>query len=500
MIFLAAVFMAATSWAQNSFVTDSLDKYIVREMQKWQIPGLAVGIVKDGKVVLTKGYGYTDLTSKKQVNENTLFQIASNSKAFTGTSIALLHFQKRLSLDDKVTSWMHYFKLKDDYATTNATIRDMLTHRIGFETFQSDFLNWGCNLTRREIIYNMRNVNPANAFRAKYGYCNAGFLVAGEIIPLVTDSSWDDFVKYHFFVPLKMQRSTTVWKGIAIDDNACKPYTIADNKLVEMPYVNIDNLGPAASINSCVKDLANWLLMQLDSGKFEGKQVLPWKVLELTRTSQMLVGDQNSKLFPQKHFNTYGLGWFMEDYNGKKVISHDGGANGFVTTTCFIPELNLGITVLTNTDANSFYDALCAQIIESYMQLPYRNISELYYKTFANNANADQNQINAWRDEVKNTKQPTMQLSAYTGIFKNEVYGTVTVKEEKGMLKIYFQYHPQLVGNLAPMKDNRFLCTFSDPEYGVKVFPFETVGGKTTAVTITVNNFIDFFEYKFIKQ
>src|SRR6202008_1623407 len=169
-LLLLLLILSLHASAQNSFITDSLDKYINREMQKWQIPGVAVAVVKDGKVVACKGYGVKKTGNAEKVDENTLFQIAYNSKAFTGTALALLAHQKKLSLDDKVTKWLPYFKLNDSLASKDATVRDMLTHRIGFKTFQSDFLNWNCNLTRKEIITNMRNVKAFYPFRYKYGY------------------------------------------------------------------------------------------------------------------------------------------------------------------------------------------------------------------------------------------------------------------------------------------------------------------------------------------
>ena len=189
--------------AQNPFIKDSLDVYVMREMKCWKIPGMALAVVKDGKIVVMKGYGVRENGKDAKVDENTLFQIASNSKAFTGTALSLLSFQKRLSLDDKVNKWIKDYKLNDELTSREVSIRDLLCHRIGFETFQSDFLNWGSNLSRKELIYNMRKVKPVYGFRNKWGYCNAAFLTAGEVIPAVTDTTWDDFLKYHFFQPLK---------------------------------------------------------------------------------------------------------------------------------------------------------------------------------------------------------------------------------------------------------------------------------------------------------
>jgi CubicO group peptidase (beta-lactamase class C family) len=496
---LAFVFFFS-AFSQNSFMSDSLDTYIEREMKSWKVPGLAIAVVKDGKVVVSKGYGTRDVTKpNEKVDENTLFQIASNSKAFTATAVALLAHQKRMSLDDKVNRWIPDFKLKDPVANQDVRVRDLLCHRLGFETFQSDLYNWGGNQSRKEIITNLRNVDPVYSFRSHYGYCNAGFLTAGEIIPLVSDTTWDDFLCYNIFQPLKMTRTGTTWTWIQTEKNACLPYTLVDGKLEVMPFVNVDNLGPAASINSSVKDLSHWLLMQLDSGRYEGRRVIPFSVLQATRTSNTIVHDQNNPYFPSKHFQNYGLGWFLEDYNGKKIISHDGGANGFVTTTCIVPELNLGIVVLTNTDANNLFGAIRQQVIDAYMNLPYRDYSEFYRKRAVRGEQKEANDLKAERELVARKNKPELDLKSYAGNYHNAVYGDITIKEEKEKLNIYFSHHPKLIGHLEPRDKSTFLCTYSDPEYGVLVIPFTVKDNKVSSVTIRVNGFIDFMPYEFNK-
>ncbi len=500
-LFTSAIFLLTSyiSNAQPAFVKDSLDKFVEREMKRWNIPGSAVAIVKDGKIVALKGYGVRSTDKSEKVDENTLFQIASNSKAFTGTSIAMLELQKRLSLDDKITKWIPDFKLYDPLATEEVTIKDMLCHRIGFETFQSDFLNWNCNLSRKELISRMRNVKPTYSFRSHYGYCNTGFLVAGEIIPAVTDTSWDDYLKYHFFNPLKMVRTSTTYSTIVADQNACKPYTLVDDKLTLLPYANIDNLGPAASINSCVKDLANWLIMQLDSGKFESKSVVPFAALQMTRASSTIVSDMNPKY--GSNFQNYGLGWFLLDYYGNRVIRHDGGADGFVTTTCFVPNLGLGIVVLTNTDANAFYAALRTQILDAYMDKPFTNHSERIYKAVSANNKIENAEINKLKAEANKKAKSELSLDKYVGVYNNPVYGKLEVKNNaKTGLSIYFAHHPTLIGKLEPLGKNDFLCTYSIPTYGVKKINFNATDGKSSSVMITVNDFVDRMEYEFTKE
>ncbi|HKR06218.1 MAG TPA: serine hydrolase [Bacteroidia bacterium] len=488
------------AFAQIKFITDSLDKYIDREMQRWNIPGVAVSVIKDGKIIYMKGFGVREAGKPGNVDENTLFMIASNTKAYTATAICLLDYEKRLSLNDKITKWMPDFKLYDDLATREVTIRDMLCHRIGFQTFQSDFLNWGCNLTRKEVITNMRTVKPVFSFRSRYGYCNACFVTAGEIIPLATDTSWDDFLKHAIFQPLKMNRTTTQQSGIVKDNNAAKPYTIFDGKLTKLSYDSIDNLGPCGSINSCVKDISNWIVMQLDSGRFEGKQIIPFEVLKKTRTSNTIINDPNNPMFKSKHFHTYGLGWFLDDYEGRKIISHDGGADGFVTNTTFIPEENFGFTILTNTDANSFFIALRDQLIDAALNVPYRNYSQIYFSENEKNVSEQDAAIKAlWEKAAKNPK-PGLDLKNYTGKYSNEVYGEIEIKSELKNLRIYFSHHPNLRGHLFPLGENNFVCNYDPVSYGVKETTFKVKDGKVESVTLRVNDFIDFMPYTFKKM
>lgn len=486
------------SYAQNKFISDSLDTYINREMKRWNLPGCAVAVIYDGKVVSMKGYGVREVGKTAKVDENTLFQIASNTKAFTGTALALLDYQKRLSLDDKVTKYLPDFKLYDELAAREVTIRDMLCHRIGFSTFQSDFLNWDCNLTRKELIMNMRTVKPQHSFRSRYGYCNMGFVTVGEIVKTVSDTTWEDFLKAHFFIPLNMNRTTTRYTAIVGDSNAARPYTIIENKLTRIDYANIDNIGPCASINSCIKDISNWILMQLDSGKFNGKQVFPYSVIKQTVTSNMIVREPSGRI-PSNHFTTYGLGWQLEDMYGVKVVSHNGGANGFVTNTTIIPEWNAGFVILTNNDANSFYGALRQQLLNAMADQPYKNISEVYFVANEKANAEDQKRIDELRAKTKTKIVMDLPLDKFAGKYKNEVYGDMEIKKEKSGLMMYLSHHPRVVGVLDPVSPTEFMCTFSDPTYGIHSFPVKIESGSVRSITVKVNDFIDYLPYEFIK-
>lgn len=494
------LFVFADSFSQNAFISDSLDNYVNNALIQWNIPGAAVVIVKDGKVIVAKGYGVKEVNTNDKVDENTLFMIASNSKAFTATSLCLLEYQNKISIDDRVIKWMPEFRLYDSVITQYVTIRDLLCHRLGLQTFQGDFVNWSSNLSRKEIIYNFRNLKPVFDFRARYGYCNAAFLTAGEIIPVVTGKSWEEYVKENILDNLNMNRTFTSGKIMNTDENKTKGHSYYYDVLKTVPYDEVDNLGPAASICTCAKDIANWLLMQTDSGKFNGQQVIPYKVLAKTMAPNTPIGLNQSYLYKGiKHIRVYGLGWQVEDYDSRLLISHTGGVNGYVTSTCFLPEEKLGIAVFTNTDANYFYEALKYQIIESYLKIPYRNFSDIFYEGFLQNFNEEKKYYDEEMDIAHQNNKPELPLNEYSGKYFNPAYGNIEIENEEGQLYIHFSKHPFLVASLYPLKQNNFFGVYNHPGWGAKVIAFNVKEGKVLSVKIKVNDNIDFMEYDFGK-
>ncbi|MEN9569813.1 MAG: hypothetical protein RL172_1044 [Bacteroidota bacterium] len=482
-----------------SFVKDSLDIYVNRALQQWQIPGVAVAIVKNGEVVLMKGYGVKDLDTKEKVTENSLFMIGSNSKAFTGTAIAMLDAEKKLSLEDNVTKWLPTFALKNKAAGEMANVRDLLCHRIGFRTFQGDFTYWTSNLSRSQVIEKMSHINAAFPFRNKWGYTNASFVAAGEIIPQASGLTWEDFVTQKIFKPLEMNHTLALSKDFPGAKDKCTAYTLVDGHLVKIPHCQIDNLAAAGSIGSSVNDMSHWLMMQLDNGKYKGQQVIPAAAINETRRPASIMGN-NRPLYNTGHFRLYGLGWMLEDYCGKKIVSHTGGVNGFVTSVTLIPEEKLGIIVLTNTDQNSFYEALKWEIMDAYLGNTYRNYSNTYLGYQQQQTQEDAALYNKLADTAAMKNATALPLKNYTGNYFNEVYGNMEVVLEKGSLRMNFEHHPNMYAALQPLGNNRFYAIFSDPEFSKAVFPFEVTDGKVTAVTVKVADFIEYDAYVFTRK
>jgi CubicO group peptidase (beta-lactamase class C family) len=489
-------------YAQNDtvphFVKDSLDAYTEKALTDWQIPGVAVCVIKNGKVVVMKGYGVKELGTNDKVDENTLFMIGSNTKAFTATALAMLDNEKKLSLDDKVTKWIPEFKLDNKAAGEQAIIRDLLCHRIGFRTFQGDFTYWTSDLSRKQVIEKMSHIKAEYPFRTKWGYTNAAFLTAGEIIPRATGMSWEDFLKEKIFLPLGMKNTLALSKDFPSAPDRSSPHTIADGKLIRIPFCLIDNLAPAGSIGSSVNDMSKWVMALLNNGRLGDKQIIPGAAIDQTRTPNSILGNGGT-LYNHGHFALYGLGWFLEEYGGKKIVSHTGGVNGFVTSVTLVPEENLGIIVFTNTDQNAFYEALKWEILDAYLAFPYRNYSKVYLNFQQMQNRALEQKEQKMKDSSELHLKPALPFSTYTGKYFNNVYGNMNVVWESGELRMKFSHHPNMYAKLEPLGGNRFYAIFTDPEFSKAIFPFTVKDGKVKSVTVKVADFIEFNPYEFSK-
>jgi CubicO group peptidase (beta-lactamase class C family) len=499
-LFSFCILYSAFSFSQTpSFITDSLDSYIERGMRQWQIPGLAIAIVKDGKIVAMKGYGVREFGKEDKVDENTLFIIASNSKLFTGTSIAKLDFEGKLSLNDKVSKYIPWFRLYDSNATRMVNVRDLLCHRLGTKTFEGDFTFWDSNLPKDSIIWKMRYLKPSGEFRQDYGYCNSAFMTAGQILEKVTGQSWENYVQENILTPLGMTNTYMNTAGLAQRNNVASPHNNLFSNLTVIPFDQVDNLGPATSMVSCVKDLSKWLMLQLDSGRYEGKRILPWQVLQRTRTANTVVGSQRSAAFPM-HMRMYGLGVFMTDYAGRQVYWHTGGAFGLVTNVCFVPEEKLGITVLSNNDNQSFFEAVRYQVLDAYLGVPYTDRSKYQWGFFSIGKKQTDDELAKLKVRVDKKNQPEIKLEDFTGDYFNTVYGKITVAKSGDMLICHFQHHPDLIGYMEYMDNNEFRVTYSNIGYGIYPAKFSLREGKPWAVEIKANDFVESDAYLFVKD
>jgi CubicO group peptidase (beta-lactamase class C family) len=480
------------------FIAKDLDNYILEGMQKWNIPGVSVAIVKDGKIVHTKGYGILEQGKKKKVDENTLFMMASNTKAFVGTSLAWLEYQEKCSLDDYLVDWVPEFRMNDPWVGAHVKLNDILSHQLGLSTFQGDFLYFYSNLTRDDIYKKFPKIVPDYGFREKYGYSNVGFFWAGESIKKITGEDWNVFIENNILLPLEMNRTKTLSVKIAKEKNLASVHTLQEGELKVFPHTNIDVIGPAASMSSSAKDMSHWLIAQLDSGRYKGKQVIPFKVIENTRDPRIEIGHSHHP-FNKSHFSLYGLGWELEDYENREIISHTGGLIGFVSSVSLVPEENLGVVVLTNTDANWFYDALKWEIIDAYLGLPKRNYSDVYYQFYTHRQAMEEERLAALDDTISMHFEPNPGLEAFTGKYLNKIYGEINIEKQDQELILYFEHHPDLKAKLEYLYGNRFLCTYFPERMGIEIFPFRIEDGKVSGFSLKVADRLEYNRYEFVK-
>ena len=484
---------------QPKFITDSLDAYIAKGLKDWNLPGLAIAVVKDGKVVVMKGYGVRNVKTNEPVDENTLFMIASNTKLFTGTALAQLDVDKKISLDDKISKYFPGYTLYDPNTTALVTVRDLLSHHIGTKTFQGDFTYWNSTYTSKEIMGKMKLMKPSFGFREKFGYCNSCFMTAGQVIEAVTGKTWQSEVQDSILTPLGMTNTYTSGTDMANLKDAAQPYsTFFTGQLTALPFDKLDNLAPAAAIVSNVKDLSKWLTMQLDSGKFEGKRIIEWRALQETRDVNTVLSSRKSRYLPS-NFSGYGLGVDITDYNGKQVYSHTGGADGFVTNTCFVPEAHLAITILTNNDNQDFFEALRYQILDAYLGVPYSDRSAFFLKFFNEEMKETVKTTADLQARVKGNT-PELPLSAYAGTYSNELFGSITITAEKKELAVKFNDHVNFAASLKYMDNGEWLLTYTNASYGIFPLKFKIENGKVTSTTVKVNDELEYDPYVFTKD
>lgn len=499
LVFSGLITTASSQNTTPAFVRDSLDKYVERALREWQIPGVAVCVVKDGKAVIMKGYGVKELGNADKVDKNTLFMIGSNSKAFTGTALAMLQEEKKLSLNDAVLKWLPDFKLYDPWVAKEANLRDLLCHRLGFETFQGDFMYFDSDLTTQEVREKFAKVKPEYSFRGVWGYCNAAFMTAGEVIPKASGKTWGEYLQEKIFTPLDMKRTLPYSKDINAAANKATAHTVAQGVLKTITYGNIDNLAAAGSISSSIEDMSHWVIAQLDNGKYNGKNVIPAAAINQTWFPHSIMGNGGHR-FNRAHFSLYGLGWMLQEYVGRKIVSHTGGVNGFVTSVTLVPEEKLGIIVLTNTDANSFYESLKWELLDAYLQLPYRNYSNLHLGFYKSQQKADADWLKKMKDTVALNRATVLPLASFAGDYTHEVYGKMSIRLEENKMVARFEHHRGRLAVLEALGGNKFLATFNDPLYGIKEWPFMVEGGKVKSVTVTVADFVEFTPYEFVKD
>ncbi len=463
---LSLVFLASAVSAQQGSLT-GIDSYIGRALHEFAVPGAALAVVKDGNAVFVKGYGVRELGRPGPVTANTRFAIGSMSKSFTATSMAILVDEKRVRWDDHVTQHLPWFEMYDPWVTREITIRDVLSHRSGLRDVSAGTAWYGSDYSREEIIRKLRYLKPVTSFRSDFAYQNVMYLVAGEVIHAASGKSWDEFVRDRILVPLGMtSTTTTIPSGATVD--LASPHVRLDAGIRPVAHRPYDNVGPAAAIYSTANDLVAYTKLHLDRGQLGEKRVFSEQAAKEMYGSQMIVVPSPRdppKGFEQlkRNFLTYGFGWFLYEYQGRKIIEHGGGVDGFATEMMLVPDLRLGIVVLTNQELPWFALAVANRIIDGYLGLPetdwisfYRDRAEKTEKNLLDETEKIE------KSHVTGTN-PSLPMDAFAGIYRDVFYGDVSVVNENGKLVLRFTHTPSFTADLRHWHYDTFRTEWRDP-------------------------------------
>lgn len=449
----------------------ALDAYVARATKDWGAPGLAIAVVQDGRVVLAKGYGVLERGKPAAVDSQTLFAIGSTTKAMTVAALGMLVDEGKLRWDDPVTKHLPGFQLADPYLTREVTVRDLLTHRAGLPN--ADFL-WAYNdLGSEEIVRRLRYVRPAYSLRSSFIYQNIMYAVAGDVIRAASGMSWADFLRARIFQPLGMTRTVATLAEASRTANVAAPHELVNDNLMVIRNRYVDPVAPAGSVWSSVADMAKWTRFLLDSGRFEGKTLLQMHTFaEMVKPH---VPVPPSQFYPtaqltKPHWTTYGLGFFQQDYNGRKVDYHTGSIDGMVALIGLMLDERLGVYVLSNRDHVEARHALMWKTFDLFTGAPARDWStelRAMYDSIGTVGAARQRAADARR--IMNTR-PSLDLEQYVGTYSDSLYGTRTVTFENGVLRL--RYSPSYAATLEHWQYETFRARPDDPWAGSGMVTF----------------------------
>jgi len=458
---VAAALALAAGPVQGQFRQRDFDAYVARGLEALRTPGAAIAVVRDGRVLFAKGYGIRARGDTGHVDAHTLFQIASNTKAFTTAALAILADEGKLSWDDPVTKFLPGFALYDPYVTRELTVRDLVTHRSGLGLGAGDLLWFHSNYSRAEIAYRIRFAKPASSFRSAYAYDNVLYIVAGEIVPAVAGTTWDEFVTRRIFTPLQMAETGTTIAYFTSSRNAAAPHAVERGTLQVVPIDSVDNTAPAGGIVSNVADLAKWLICRLDSGRYAGGRLFSERQAREMWSGQTIlpIADPDPPLAALRpDFAEYGLGWRLRDYRGRKIVTHTGGLAGMSSQITLVPAEKLGIVILTNSESD-LMAALSYRLLDEFLDGGPRTdwVAAFVRAAQLDRAQADST-VRANRAARDSLSKPSLPQERYAGRYRDELYGDAGITLEEGRLVLRFSRSPAFVGDLEHWQYDTFIA------------------------------------------
>ncbi|MBS1735819.1 MAG: serine hydrolase [Bacteroidetes bacterium] len=461
-ISLLLLFSITASSVQAQITSTGIDSLAKKALKEFNVAGIAIAIVKDGAVIYEKGFGVKSIATHSPVDVHTNFQIASNSKAFTTAALSILVDEKKISWTDKVRDYLPEFKMYNDYVTENFIIEDLLCHRSGLGLGAGDLMDFpdGTDFTIKDKLTFAQHFKPVSAFRTKWDYDNQLYMVAGELIARVSGMTWEKFIQTRILDPLQMTNSFSSLDAMKDKTNMATPHSTSTGKIRNIGFFKENINGAAGGIVSNVDDMSKWMITQLNKGKYG--QNLSQQLFSAARQKEMwtmhTVMNANSNPRYNQHFAGYGLGWGIADSKGNLVVSHTGGLPGMLTSVTLVPDLNLGIVILTNTEdgGGALFSALRQTILDSYWGLDDFHYVEKYSKLFKDRENArDSVTTKVWQT-VEQNKKIKINASDYTGIYEDPWFGKIEVSLKGDQLWFRAFRSPKLNGPMSFYKANTF--------------------------------------------
>jgi len=473
-IFVIVLLSSLRSEAQI-LAPSAIDSLAENAIKKFNVPGIAVAVIKDGKIVHMKGYGVRSLNTGLPVDENTLFGIASNSKAFTAFALGILVDEGKISWDDKVRKWIPEFKMYNPYVTEEFTIRDLLTHRSGLGLGAGDLMFFpdSSDFEIKDILYNLQFLKPVSGFRTKFDYDNNLYIVAGEVVKRASGISWEDFVENRIIKPAGMKKTAASFDRLTDTTDIIDGHAEVEGRVqvIARSRSTVDH--PAGGIYSSVNDLSKWIGLLLNQGWLvpDSTRIFSLSVLNEIWSPQTIIRNGDPGVY-HTHFKAYGLGFFMEDLNGYKEISHTGGLEGMVTQVVMFPELKLGIIVLTNQQEPAAFIAVSNQIRDGYLGLPKKDwITEISLANYAYKAEGKKVTDSIQLEMKKAQEHPVkINFDVYAGRYRDPWLGEVTISGKNGKFFFVSSRSPKLSGELFPYKENSFVVRWKDRSMDADAF------------------------------
>ena len=508
-LFLLIFFVLTWSLKAQVLTSKQIDSIAEKTLTTFNVPGIAVAVVKDGKVIHAKGYGVRSIKNNSKVDENTLFGVASNTKAFTAAALGMLIDEKKLTWDTKVIDIIPEFKMYDPFVTNEFTVRDLLTHRSGLGLGAGDLMIWPDSSTvdKKQLIHNLRYLKPVSSFRTKYDYDNLLYIVAGECVARASGMTYEEFIERRIINPLGMNKTAASWYRLKDKANIIDGHAPYEDKLLTVGLSFGEVANAAGGIYSSVSDMGKWVTAMINGGKYGNQlesRLFSEAVAKELWTPQTIISNGNPT-----NFSSYGLGWFLSNVNGKFQASHTGGLSGIVTQVTILPELKLGIIVLTNQQSGAAFNAISGSIKDGYLgNKAIDRITALNKSRLLNETKAKTIVAKVWADIEAQQKSVTEKQASnnFLGTFTDNWFGEVTISEVKGKMRFQAKNSPKLRGDMTFYKGNTFIVKWDDRSLDADAFVSFTLdreakanGFRIEAISPLTDFSFDFQDLNFIK-